>query len=233
MVDFGKLFEQALDLLKPQETAPPTQEPAVQPILSYPGGMKVGITAFGSPNNFNVLAAVNEFKSYIENNSKIKLDLRFVQEADLPDAEIPQYNVPGVFYMVTPQSLSPVSRAKMPSGMKTDIVLYNTRNRINCFGGLQWALQVPFICIPYSNSTSWDYGWKTSLAPGLVHEFTHALYTILTTKGFHGLPNIDKANDYGYTDQNDPGWLKFRKYCLEIITQEMATVLMTDGLSRL
>ncbi len=229
-MDFAKLLEQAFDLLKPQETAPKaeTQEPVIQPQLTYPGGMKVSLTAFGSPSVFNLRTAVNEFKSYIENNSKIKLDLRFVEEASLPAAEIPQYNAPGLCYMVTPQSLSPASRAKMPSGMKTEIVVYDTRDRVNCFGGLQWGYAVPFICIPYSNSSKWDRGWQTSLAPGLVHEFTHALFTILKNKGFQGLPNIDKANDYGFTDQNDPGWLNFRKYCLGLITQEMADALMKD-----
>ncbi len=226
MIDYAKLLEQALDLLVPKESAPQTQETAPEMPLTYLGGMKVGLTAFGSPSAFNLHAAVNEFKSYVENNSKVKLDLRFVQEGNLPAEEIPQYNAPGVCYMVTPQSLSPISRSKMPSGMKTEIVVYDTQDRVNCFGGLQWGYTVPFIAIPYTNSSNWDPGWKTSLAPGLVHEFTHALFTILTAKGFSGLPNIDKANDYGYTDQNDPGWLNFRKYCLELITQEMADVLM-------
>ncbi len=130
--------------------------------------------------------------------------------------------------MVTLQSLSPESKAKMPSGMKTEIVVYDTQDKVNCFGGLQWGYTTPFICIPYSNSSKWDPGWKTSLAPGLVHEFTHALYTILGAKGFQGLPDIDKANDYGFTDQNDPGWRNFRKYCLGLITQEMADALMKD-----
>ena len=229
MIDYAKLLEEALDILNPKETAPPPrQEPVVQPPLVYPGGMKVGITAFGSPTAFNVLDAINEFKSYIENNSKLKLDIRFVQAEKLTSEEIPKYNVPGMFYMVTPESLSPVSRAKMPSGMKTDIVVYDTQNRTNCYGGLQWPLAVPFICIPYSNSSSWDHGWRTSLAPGLMHEFNHAIFTLLGKKGFQGLPNIDKANDYGYTNQNDPGWLRFRKYCMEVITQEMADALMKD-----
>ena len=52
-------------------------------------GMKVGLTAFGSPSKFNLHSAINEFKSYIENNSKIKLDIRFVQDRNLPAAEIP------------------------------------------------------------------------------------------------------------------------------------------------
>ena len=215
-----------LDLLKPPENAPNAQEHTDQLTLTYPGGMKVGLTAFGTSSSFNLRAAINEFKSYIENNSKLKLDLRFVQEGNLPDAEIPRYNAPGECYMVTPDSLSQISRGKMPSGMKTDIVVYDTRDRVNCYGGLQWGFDVPFICIPYSKASTWDYGWQTSLAPGLVHEFTHALFTILGKKGFQGLPNIDKANDYGYTDQNDPGWLKFRKYCLGLITQEMAGTLM-------
>ncbi len=227
MIDFAKLLEEALGLLTPKEATPPQpQQTTPAPTsLSYPGGMKVGLTAFGSPYTFNLGAAINEFKSFIENHSKLKLDLHFVQTDKLPPAEIPRYNAPGVCYMVTPQSLSPVSRAKMPSGMKTEIVVYDTQDRVNCFGGLQWGFTVPFICIPYSNSSTWDPGWQTSLAPGLVHEFTHALYTILGQRGFPGLPNIDKANEYGYTDQNDPGWLRFRKYCLGIITQEMADSL--------
>jgi hypothetical protein len=223
MIDYAKILEQALNLLKPQETTPKAQESAAQPIFVHPGGMKVGLTAFGSPSAFNLRAAINEFKSFIEKNCKIKIDLMFVE-----DSEIPQYNAPGMCYMVTPQSLFPASRAKMPTGMKTEIVVYDTRDRVNCFGGLQWGYAVPFICIPYSNSSRWDPGWQTSLAPGLVHEFTHAIYTILRAKGFQGLPNIDKANEYGYTDQNDPGWLNFRKYCLGLITQEMADALMKD-----
>jgi hypothetical protein len=205
---------------------PQKQEATPPPQFNYPGGMKVGLTAFGSPSAFNLCTAIGEFKSYMENNSKVKIDLRFVQEGNLTPAEIPRYNENG--HMVTPQSLSPASRAKMPSGMKTEIVIYDTQDRINCFGGLQWPGAVPFICIPYSNSSSWDAGWQTSLAPALVHEFTHALFTILYNKGFRNLPNIDKANDYGFTIQNDPGWDRFRKYCLGLITQEMANSLMKD-----
>jgi len=228
LIDYSKLFEVALGLLQPKEKVAREKETVSPPSLSYPGGMKVGLTAFGSPSAFNLNTSVREFKSFVENNSLVKLDLRFVHEGNLPAAEIPRYNAPGVCYMVTPQSLSSVSRAKMPSGMKTYIVVYDTQDRVNCFGGLQWGSSVPFICIPYSNSSTWDHGWQTSLAPGLVHEFTHALYTILNAKGFQSLPNIDKANDYGYTDQNDPGWLNFRKYCLRLITQEMANTLMAQ-----
>jgi hypothetical protein len=205
---------------------PPPEPPP--PSLEYPGGMKIGLTAFGTPAKFNLIEAIHEFKTFVENNSKIKLDVNFVQENTLPPEEIPRYNAPGECFMVTPQSLSQDSRAKMPIEMKTEIVVYDTRDRVNCFGGVQWGTAVPFICIPYSNASTWDPGWKTSLAPGLVHEFTHALYTILQAKGFHGLPDIDKANDYGYTDQNDPGWHKFRKYCLELVTQEMADKLMNN-----
>ena len=89
MIELGKLLEQVLDLLQPQETAAQIQEPPTQLELTYPGGMKVGITAFGSPSKFNLRAAINEFKFYIENNSKLKLDIRFVQETNLSPAEIP------------------------------------------------------------------------------------------------------------------------------------------------
>ncbi len=229
MENYEKVLEQALNILFPKENAPQAQQttaPPIPPSFSQPGGMKVGLTAFGSPSTFNLIEAISEFKSFIDNNSRVKLDVHFVQTEKLPPEEIPRYNVPGICYMVTPQSLSSVSRAKMPSGMKAEIVVYDTQNRINCYGGLQWGFAVPFICIPYSTSSQWDHGWRTPLGPGLVHEFTHALYTILWNKGFRQVPNIDKANEYGYTDQNDPGWLNFRKHCLSLVTQEMADVLM-------
>ncbi len=226
MESYAKLCEQTLNLLFPKENPPVVQQTTISTDFSHPGGMRVGITAFGLPRTFNLVAGVSEFKSFIDNNSKVKLDLRFVQTESLPTGEIPRYNAPGVCYMVTPQSLSPNSRSKMPSGMKAEIVVYDAQNLTSCFGGLQWSYTVPFICIPYTTSMSWDYGWQTPLGPGLVHEFTHALYTILGAKGFRGLPNIDRANDYGYTDQNDPGWLNFRRHCLDLITQDMADVLM-------
>jgi hypothetical protein len=216
MMSLAELWQRLLDFFWPP------------PPLTYPGGMKVSVTAFGQPSTFSLSKAVREFKSFIEDNSSIKLDIHLVQEDKLPAAEIPQYETPGTCFMVTPQSLSTQSRAKMPSNMKTEIVVYDTQDRTNCFGGLHWGYPVPFIAIPYSNSLIWDLGWKTSLAPGLVHEFTHALYAILRAKGFDGFPDIDKANDYGFTDQNDPGWIKFRKYCLGLITQEMANALMKD-----
>lgn len=222
--DYMKILQDALDLLMPKpEKAVIKKE---TPTLRYPGGMKVGLTAFGYPITHRIEDAVTEFKYFIEKNSKIRLDLYFIQTDNLPHEEIPRYNVPGIYYMVTPQSLSPASRAKMPAGMKTEIVVYDTMDRVNCYGGLQWGYSVPFICIPYSKSLTWDPGWQTSLAPALVHEFTHALFTMLGLRGFKSLPNIDKANEYGFSDQNDPGWHNFRKHCLGLITQEMAEALM-------
>ena len=196
-----------------------------------PNGMKVGLTAFGSPSKFNLLKAIAEFKQYVENNSPLKLDLQYVQNANLPESEITLYDQDSECYMVTPGSLSLGTRAKMPSGMKTDIVVYDTQDRVKCVTGLTWdidlpSIVVPFICILYSNLSSWDFGWKTSLAPALVHEFNHAIYFLLARKGFTGLPDIDKATDLGYTEENDPGWLRFRKYCFGLITQEMVDALV-------
>lgn len=228
MIDLEKILNQALDLLAPKAPAVKASEVPAQMDLGHPGGMKVGITAFGLPSGFNLRSALNEFKFYIESNSKLKLDIKFVQASNLSASEIPRYNVAGICYMVTPTSLSPVNKAKLPVGVKTQIVVYDTKDRVNCFAGLQWPSAVPFICIPYNNSSRWDPGWQTSLAPALMHEFNHAIYTILGGKGFKGLPNIDRASDLGYTDQNDPGWLRFRKYCLGLITQEMADVLVKD-----
>jgi len=201
--------------------------------LRYLNGLKVGLAAFGSPSKFNLLKAIAEFKQYVENNSLLKLDIHFVQDANLPIPEIKLYDSAKGCYMVTPDSLSSATKAKMPADMKTDIVVYDTQNLVNCVTGLTWDIDlpkivVPFISIPYSNLSSWDFGWKTSLAPALVHEFNHAIYFVLARKGFNGLPDIDRATDLGYTEQNDPGWLRFRKYCFGRITQKMADALMEN-----
>ena len=134
--------------------------------LRRPGGMKVGITAFGLPKRYKILEGISEFQSFIENNSKLKIDIWFVQESNLPAGEIPPYKNMGC-YMVTPDSLSSDSKGRMPSGMKTDIVVYDTQLREKCFGGLTWGFRKPpFISVPYNNDAGWDPGWKTSLAPG-------------------------------------------------------------------
>ncbi len=217
-----QLWQNFVDLVQP----PPKPE-----TFRNPAGLKIGLTAFGTPSKFNHLKATAEFKQYVENNSLLKLDIYFVQNANLPVAEIKLYDQTKNCYMVTPDSLSPGTKAKMPPGMKTDIIVYDTQDRVNCVTGLTWDTNVPnvvvpFICIPYSNLTNWDYGWKTSLAPALVHEFNHAIFFILKRKGFTGLPDIDKAVELGYT--NDPGWLRFRKYCYGLITQDMVNALMQD-----
>jgi len=196
-------------------------------------GLKVGLTAFGSASKFNVLKAIDEFQQFVENNSLLKIDILFVQDVNLPVSEIKLYDSSKGCYMVTPDSLSSATKGKMASGMKTDIVVYNTQEKSSCFTGLTWDIHlpkivVPFICIPYSNRSSWDSGWKTSLAPALVHEFNHAIFFLLKRKGFTGLPDIDKASALGYTLQNDPGWLRFRKHCFGLITQEMVDALMQD-----
>ena len=202
--------------------------------LRRPGGMKVGITAFGSPRRYKILEGISEFQSFIENNSRLIIDILFVQVlSNLPAEEIQPYNNTGRF-MVTPESLSSDSKGKMPTGMKTNIVLYDTQDRVPIWGG-GLALgfrKPPHISVPYNNNADWDPGWKTSLAPTLVHELTHALYALLTTKmieGCENLPDIDQADAIHYTDEAaDPGWIIFRKWCLEKITQEMTDALMQD-----
>lgn len=200
--------------------------------LRRPGGMKVGITAFGVPSRYKILEGISEFQSFIEDNSKLKIDIWFVQESNLPAGEISAYKNMGC-YLVTPESLSSDSKGKMASDMKTNIVVYDTQDRVPiCYGGHTWGFRKPpHISIPYNNDAEWDPGWKTSLAPTLVHEFTHALYSLLTTlriEGFKNLPKIDRANDYNFTEAADPGWINFRKWCLDKITQEMADGLMKD-----
>jgi hypothetical protein len=118
--------------------------------------------------------------------------------------------------------------------MKTNIVLYDTQDRLPVWGG-GLALgfrETPHISIPYNNNAKWDEGWKTSLAPTLVHELIHALYALLTTKmveGFEDLPDVDKADECDYTDEeSDPGWKIFLKWCLGKITQKMTDALMEE-----
>ena len=212
---FGRLFKR--NEIKPED-------------LRHPG-MKVGITAFGSPKRYKILEGISEFQSFIEDNSKLKIDIIFVQESNLPAEEISLYKNSGC-YMVTPESLSSDSKGKMPSGMKTNIVVYDTQDRVPIWGGgLTLGFRdPPYISIPYNNYADWDDGWKTSLAPTLVHELTHALYALLTTLrigDYKDFPDIDKASAIHYTDEAvDPGWFIFRKWCLDKITQEMADALM-------
>ncbi len=207
-------------------------KPEVKPEdLRRPGGMKVGITAFGSPKRYKILEGISEFQSFIEDNSKLEIDIVFVQESNLPVGEIQIYKNSGR-YMVTPESLSSDSKGKMPSGMKTDIVVYDTQDRVPIWGGglTLGFRKPPFISVPYNNDADWDKGWETSLAPPLVHEFTHAIFSLLTTlrvEGFKTLPTkIDQANIYNFTEATDPGWINFRKWCLDKITQKMADALM-------
>lgn len=201
--------------------------------LRRPGGMKVGITAFGHPKRYKILEGICEFQSFIEENSKLKVDIWFVQESNLPAGDIP-LDRNNACYMVDQDKLSPDSKGKMPSDMETNIVLYDTQDRVPmCYGGLTWGFRkpVPQISIPYNNDASWDRGWETSLAPTLVHEFTHALYALLRAQrieGFKDLPKIDRAHDYNFTEATDPGWINFRKWCLDKITQEMADALMKE-----
>ena len=73
--------------------------------LRRPSGMKVGITAFGLPKRYKILEGISEFQSFVAENSKLKIDICFVQESNLPAGEIPPYKIMGC-YMVTPDSLS-------------------------------------------------------------------------------------------------------------------------------
>jgi len=66
--------------------------------------------------------------------------------------------------------------------------------------------------------------WKTRTATALVHEFYHSLSYLLTVKG-HKLPDPDKANSYGYTTENDPGWVRFDKFIYGQITDKMYLAL--------
>jgi len=103
---------------RPIPTSPPRAAPkSVAPEPSAPistrFSMKVGITVFGTPSYFNVDAAVSEFQSFIQANSK--LDLQIIMNKYPPLALDEYHPIPEAkgFSFVDPWYVHPETLAKI------------------------------------------------------------------------------------------------------------------------
>lgn len=228
----------------PPRTPPPAKQPAKQqpvkqePAKQQPTGsipsrfpLKVGISVFGTPSYFNVDAAISEFQNFVQANSKLDLQITLSKHSKLAPNEIHEIPGTGGRSFADPKYLNPETRAKLPSNVAVKIVIYDLQNTTTYWGGATYPastlINVPYIGIPFGESIkSWgvEANWKTRAATALVHEFYHAIKQTLTRKG-HKLPNPDKANDYGYTTANDPGWIRFDKYLYGQLTDAMYLAL--------
>ncbi len=194
--------------------------------------LKVGVSVFGTPSYFSIQSALSEFKTFVEANSKFNIQIITGSYPPLAHDEFHPLPGPGGFKFVDPWYVHPETLAKLPLGVAVQIAIYDIQSTTINFGGRTYqpspqTRNIPFIAIPFGNSIKWwpvEPNWKTRTATALVHEFYHAIAQILQQKG-HTLPDPDKATAYGYTVQNDPGWVRFDKFLYGQITDQMYKAL--------
>jgi len=194
--------------------------------------LKIGVTVFGTPSYFDVDAAVSEFKNFVEANSKFNLQITINKYPPLALDEYHSIPERSGCTFVDPWYVRPGTLAKLPLNVAVQIAIYDVQSTTPCYGGLTFqpsnqTRNAPFIGIIFGDSVkSWgvEPNWKTRTATALVHEFYHALNILAAKKG-HSLPNPDEANRYGYTTENDPGWIRFDKFLYGQITDEIYKAL--------
>ncbi len=203
---------------------------AAQPGLRFP--MKVGVSVFGYPSYFSIQESLSEFQSFVQANSRLDLQIVLNQFPPLaPDEYHPIPERPGCKF-VDPWYVHPETLAKLPLGVAVQIVIYDIQNTDPGYGGRAYqpsaqTRNLPFIAIAFGESIRWwpiEANWKSRTGTALVHEFYHSLTQLLQAKGL-SLPDADKANAYGYTTENDPGWVRFDKFLYGQITDQMYAAL--------
>ena len=210
----------------PQPT--PSTAPSTSTHLSPRYPIIIGITVFGAPSYFNIDVAVSEFQDFVQANSKLNLQITL---SKYPPLALDEYHVipeAGGCTFVDPWYVHSETLAKLPFNVAVQIMIYDIQSTTTCSGGRAYqpspqTRNAPFIGIPFGDSIKWwavEPNWKTRTATALVHEFYHSLTTLLAAKGYN-LPDADKANSYGYTNENDPGWIRFDKFIYGQITDEM------------
>ena len=206
-----------------------------KPILTRVGNhfvLKVGISVFGTPSYFDIDSAIFEFKSFVESNSRLKLDIVLNKFAPLAQDEYHKMPGMGGCSFVDPKYLRKETLQKLPMGVSIQIMIYDIQNTKTCYGGLayrgsSYTRKAPFTGIAFGDLIKWwpvEPGWKTKVATTLVHEFYHTLTYLFSVKRIK-LPNPDKAGDYGFTANNDPGWVRFDKFIYGKITQQKCLAL--------
>jgi hypothetical protein len=229
---------EAIRRSQPQPPAPPPPQPKKeQPIQAQPVNarfpMKIGVTVFGTPTYFNVDEAVSEFQNFVQVNSKLDLQITLNKYPPLALDEFHIISGTDGCSFVDPWYVHPETLTKLPPNVAVQIAICDIQNTKTCYGGATYQASaktrfVPYIGVAFGDSIKWwgvEPNWKTRTATALVHEFYHALSQILVKKGFTNLPDIDKATQYGFNNENDPGWIKFDKHIYGLLTDQMYKVL--------
>lgn len=196
----------------------------------------VGFALFGdNPSYFDLPAALEEFQDFVEANCKLRINWISSSQYSpvLTSSELVWFENHSCQF-ASPATMKASSLAFVPSNVVANVVYWDIQSIKVCYAGLAYppvigCHGIATCFVPYGDSISWwavEHGWTHKTSYIAVHEFTHSLFHILEQKGFSGLPNPDAANSYGFTEQNDPGWLRFRAWCLKQLTDEMCAAIV-------
>lgn len=197
--------------------------------------MNIGLTVFGATPQYPSDEIMLEYKQYVEQNSKFKLNITYNKYPPLQQSEIgywSQQNPP--CYFVSPWSLSPETKAKIPNNVKCNIVAWDTQGANICWAGGTWGPDhglhgISFVSIPFGWAPAEPWGpWKYTYSQAYVHEWLHAVDIILNILGYPDVPSADECGKYGYDGTNDSGWANCYKFMLSTITDEMYAAISDE-----
>lgn len=164
----------------------------------YP--LDVGITIWGTAPYFNVQNAISEFKNFIEQNSKLRLNLTVTAHPPLENSEYRSFDT-----AVFPYLDNLTANTKSYLTHRVNILMFDPENRTLAFGGLAWLPPTRLAIIPLKYAA--EPPWQVQMASALTHEFLHTI-------------NVDSQScpALGYNESNDPGWQRCYKYLLSLLT---------------
>jgi chitinase len=206
----------------------------------------IGITVFGEPAGYSADALISEFRSFINANSQFDVVVTVNKYPALADDEFVVDTVNNCRYPA-PWTLHPDTKAKFPTNVQCNMILYDIAGYPTCYGGGDWGGDlgvngVPFCFVPLGAFPTVDNlpscignvcSWNRALTQTLVHEWMHAIDWIFNQLGFPSFPSIDTCTDYGFTGTNDPGWQNCMKYFLSLVTIPMYEAIQTWNTSTL
>lgn len=188
----------------------------------YP--INIGMLIFGKTyTSVNMDIVLNDAKQFLEQNSK--LTINFITSYHPPLALDEQKDFQSGCAWAAPWKLYNSTKALFPKYVSSNVVLYFYSGLGQCYGGGTFGGDygvngVPYSAIPFRETDSPWYGWSYNLTQNVVHEWLHALGSILCERGSYcDLPGIDGAEKRGYTI--DKGWKDWYKDWLSLITDDM------------
>lgn len=199
--------------------------------------MNIGITVFGSSPNFPVDNIIQEWKTFIETYSNIKLNLVINKYTSLPDSDI-WFWASGIgnsqpCYLMNPFALSAGTVQKFPTNVQVNIAFYyyNGLTPICLLGGTYDAglNGKPFVAIPFGEYLAQnDFPpWVYHSAQVMMHELLNSLDYIYNSIGYPNFPSPEVCNTFGFTIAN--GWQDCYKYYFSLITQQMYQALTNNN----